>query len=419
MSNNDNAPLIPLVVPEREVPKEKQSSFRVYAVPGDSTTTRYDFNINHIDGEEGVPHTLHFCRQIAKLRLATNVTNADQMPAFSALVTTVLYGQAKVHYEAGVQMRRAHLLEEARTAKRTEHLNNAVDKNNLTAEELAAMNTAVNAVEPPEVTLEVITMALNFMIRQIVPVGALARVKRHLRRGCRKPADMTIRSYTTALRRINEEDLMMLPPFLESNRIPEDEMKEIIQYAIPNSWNRKLREQSKDPLLMSYFELVTTLENYESAEVDFDATAKSGNSNGKGKKPNGNAKKGKGQASKPKAEGDPGNKYCIRHGWNNTHTTEECKTLKKLADADKAKAGGSKNKTWKRPKDDSTSKDDTKKEVQAFVKEAFKAELKAAKKRKTKDLNNVEIDRDGDWADVDFEALESFANDDGSVDSSE
>ena len=137
MSNNDNAPLIPLVVPEREVPKEKQSSFRVYAVPGDSTTTRYDFNVNHIDGEEGVPYTLHFCRQIAKLRIATNVINPDQMPAFSALVTTMLYGQAKVHYEAGVQMRRAQLLDEARAAKRTEHLNNAVDKNNMTAEELA------------------------------------------------------------------------------------------------------------------------------------------------------------------------------------------------------------------------------------------------------------------------------------------
>ena len=419
MSNNDNAPLIPLVVPEREVPKEKQSSFRVYSVPGDSSTTRYDFNVNHIDGEEGVPYTLHFCRQIAKLRLATNVTNPDQMPAFSALITTMLYGQSKVHYKAGVQMRRAELLEQARAEKRTEHLNNAVDKDNMTADELTAMNAAVNAVEPPQVTLEVITMALNFMIRQIVPVGALARVKRHLRRGCRKPADMTIRSYTTALRRINEEDLMMLPPFLESNRIPDDEMKEIIQYAIPNSWNRKLREQSKDPLLMSYFELVTTLENYESAEVDFDATAKSGNSNGKGKKTNNSAKKGKGVTSKPKSEGSEGNQFCLLHKWNPTHSTDECKTLKKLAEAQKAKSSGSKNKTWKRPKDDSPSKDDTKKEVQAFVKEAFKSELKAAKKRKTKDLNNVEIDRDGDWADVDFEALESFANDDGSVDSNE
>ena len=417
MSNNDNAPLIPLVVPEREVPKEKQSAFKCYAVPGDTDTTRYNFNINHIDGEEGVPYTLHFCRQVAKLRTATNVTEPNQMPAFSALITTMLYGQAKVHYEAGVQARRMELLEQARVAKRKEHLDNAADRENLTVAEVTAMNAEINAIEAPAITLETITIGLNFMIRQIVPVGALARVKRHLRRGCRKPADMTIRSYTTALRRINEEDLMMLPPFLESNRIPEDEMKEIIQYAIPNSWNRKLREQSKDPLLMSYFELVTTLENYESAEVDFDATAKSGNSNGKGKKSN--AKKGKGSTSKPKADGQEGSQNCLLHGWNDTHSTEKCNTLKKLAEAQKAKTGGSKNKTWKRPKDDTPSKDDTKKEIQAFVKEAFKAELKAAKKRKTKDLNNVEIDRDGDWADVDFEALEAFAKDDGSVDSSE
>ena len=280
------------------------------------------------------------------------------------------------------------------------------------------MNDAINAVDAPAVTLPIIRVALNYMIQQLVPVGALARIKRFLRRGCRKPATMKIRSYTTHLRRINDEDLMMLPPFLESNKIPDDEMKEIIQYAIPNAWNRKLREQSKDPLLMSYFELVATLENYESAETDFDATTKSQNSNGNKKKSI--AKKGKPQGNKPKGEDEPGSKYCIRHGWNNTHTTDECAVLKKLAEADKAAKGGnkSKNKTWKRTNEDTKStpsKDQTKKEIQSFIKEAFKAELKAAKKRKTKDLNNVEIENDDtDWGDVDFDALEEFANDDDS-----
>ena len=422
MSNNnvDSAPLIPLVPEEREVSKERQSSFRCYSTPGDVTTTRYDMVVSHIDGEEGIPHILHFVRQVDKLRVSTNVQDADGIPTFSGLIETMLHGQAKAHYKEGLLLRRTEIRDQARMRVRLEHMNNAADRNNMTEGEIAAMNTAMEAIGLPAIDRPIVNVALNVMIRQLVPVGALARIKRFLRRGCRKPANMKIRSYTTHLRRINDEDLPMLPPFAATNKIPEDEVKEIIQYAIPNAWNRKLREQSRDPVMMTYNQLVETLENYESAETDFDATGKSQNSNGN-KTKKGNAKKGNNK-SPNKANDNDGDKpryHCIRHGYNNTHDTADCTVLKKLADADKNAKGksGSKNKTWKRTNDDS-KKDDTttKQEVQAYVKEAFKAELKAAKKRKTKDLNNVEFNLDSknddtDWNSVDFDELDKFIED--------
>ena len=39
---------------------------------------------------------------------------------------------------------------------------------------------------------------------------------------------------------INDEDLPNLPPFKASSQMPEDELKEILRRAIPNSWNKKL-----------------------------------------------------------------------------------------------------------------------------------------------------------------------------------
>ena len=55
MSTDDiTAPLLTLVPETPEVEKERMSSFRVYSVPGDNTSTRYDFPIAQLDGTEGV-----------------------------------------------------------------------------------------------------------------------------------------------------------------------------------------------------------------------------------------------------------------------------------------------------------------------------------------------------------------------------
>ena len=63
----------PCLVPETpKVNKERLSSFRVYSIPGDRDSTRYDFVVMKIDGTEGVRPILHWKLQTEKLRLASN-----------------------------------------------------------------------------------------------------------------------------------------------------------------------------------------------------------------------------------------------------------------------------------------------------------------------------------------------------------
>ena len=54
MSSDSNEVLLTLVPEVPEVDKERLSTFRVYSVPGDPTSTRYDFVIMKINGTEGV-----------------------------------------------------------------------------------------------------------------------------------------------------------------------------------------------------------------------------------------------------------------------------------------------------------------------------------------------------------------------------
>ena len=76
---DDSKPLLSLVPEVLEVDKERISSFRVYSVPGDINTTRFDFTITQLDGTEGVRAILHFVTQVEKLRIASNHVTAATM----------------------------------------------------------------------------------------------------------------------------------------------------------------------------------------------------------------------------------------------------------------------------------------------------------------------------------------------------
>ena len=74
-NNDDEVPLISFVPEEHKPDKERISSFKVYSTPGDSNTTRYDFTIFHIDGNESLGILLNFKRQVQKLKVATAATS--------------------------------------------------------------------------------------------------------------------------------------------------------------------------------------------------------------------------------------------------------------------------------------------------------------------------------------------------------
>ena len=250
-----------------------------------------------------------------------------------------------------------------------------------------------------------IKVALEVMLTGIMPSKALPRVKRYLRRECRKPPEMKVRLYFQLLNRINSVEIPCLPPFNNTRKFNKDELMDIVLYGVPKSWIREMDRQGIDPLQRTLGEVVMFLEQIESAEEhDHKST------------PVTNKKKG-GKKNSPSS----GDKYCLIHG-HGGHSSDECHKLK--AEAKRLKTGGESkpkgsysNKTWKRNADGKRKKSQN--ELNAFVKksikEGVKKELNALskdKKRKSSDdainLNAFDADlKDFNYANMDNLKIDS------------
>jgi hypothetical protein len=65
----------------------------------------------------------------------------------------------------------------------------------------------LEAVRQPDPIMDCITEHSKAVIEYCSPYKVLARVKRQLRRHSRKPADMSVNEYFTAIQRINNEEI--------------------------------------------------------------------------------------------------------------------------------------------------------------------------------------------------------------------
>ncbi len=192
---------------------------------------------------------------------------------------------------------------------------------------------------------------------------------------------MKIREFHNHLSRINEEELPFLPPdFSQAQSLTNDEITDIILYAIPNSWKREIDKLGIDPDRLNTALFVDQLEMIEASEDhDKNSSEQKKTSSTSNKKPK---KGGSKDGSKKETSGD---KYCMYHKHNSTHTTEQCKVLKALAEAKAQKDGGRKSKKWVR-KDSDKTKEEMKLLIQETAKEVFQNEMHAvSKKRKVID----------------------------------
>ena len=209
---------------------------------------------------------------------------------------------------------------------------------------------------------------------------------------------MTIREFYQQLIRVNTMELPYLPPYGANQGFADDKIIGIILFGIPKSWHKEMDRQGFDPLENSPGDLVTFLEQIESAE-DFDGD-KVASKKSKDSKSNSSSKKKSSSSGK-------GSKWCDRHEWCN-HTTDACEALKR--EAKKAKYSSSKgkdskshsNKVWSRKAEE--AKEKSKKELAAFI-------TKAVAKGVAKELASVEKKKrkaSDDGEDLDLACLEGF-----------
>ena len=261
-------------------------------------------------------------------------------------------------------------------------------------------------------------------ITQILPRRVCARIKRYLRRECRKPQTMKVRIYLQHLLRMNYNEVGNLPPYATNQTLSQDELLDIILFGTPKSWQREMDRQGFDPMMMSLNELIDFMEQIESSE-DYDVASKP-NDKSKNK-----SSKGKGNYSKVSNNQD---KHCLYHG-SGTHSSNECTVLKHLASQKKAKFEGnnssnnynssSKTGNWKKKADEGGYK--SKKDLAAFVKKAVKQGVQKElfdKKRKADkagelDLNALENElKDFNYAFMDDDMMMNLNLDDEEASSS-
>ena len=361
---NDLPPL-PLVPESEEVnlkDSTKYSSFKLKVDPTDKDSSTFSFGLARVDGTQTLRQHLKWCIDVKKIHKGLSIKGA---PSIHRLNMELCQGSAKTAYENGVLS--SQDVEHARLKKRDRDAEAPRDTaGGETQEEYdARLQRAEDATAKPNFRDEDVEHGYKALIRYVAPYKALERQKRFMRRKMRKPADMKTRTYVSHIEHLNEVEIPLLPPASKYQKLPPDEIKDIVCYGLPRSWTRKMDEFDFDPLAHSIGKLIEFCERIESSE-EMDGTATQVTSKKSPKK----------QRTSPKNSSN-GDKWCAYHE-SDTHNTEDCITLKNLKKK-QSDGGQSKNKSWSRKSDD--AKKFSKKEISAIAKKAGKKAIRDAKRQ--------------------------------------
>ena len=332
-AEKDQQPLLPLVPIKREYNSDELQSFKLKVNPADPDSATVIVYIPYLTGTEDIRSGLEAIRNLQKVH--TGLAAADAA-AKDRINMQVLKDEALTAYNSA---------KNAATAVRAAAASQAILDAGPNPGENAATHQARAAAAAAGVALndDDTSAGLRNVITYLCPTRALPRIKRYLRRKCRKPIDMKVKEFHTHFMRINNQELPNLPPlFHASQSLSNDELIDIVLYAVPNKWQVELQRKGIDPYtLATSYELIRHLENIEAAEE----LEKSSNKTVVSKKDN-KKKSAKKQKTFSGKDNDNGEFHCMYHGDNNTHSTENCYVLKKMigsVDKDKKKKGDKKS----------------------------------------------------------------------------
>jgi len=417
-NENDNkkvteVPILPLVPIVKRYTKEQCITFKLRTDPTNDKSPIFELSLPILSGTESVREVIQWRLNIIKVVIGMNATTAveRQEIAERCLTTTALQAFKAGWKKAVKAVDDAAKIAAYRTWK-TNYDNCADDAARTTLGPFQAPAPVAPANLDPT---DILASALGDLVIYMTPHKALPKIKRFLRRNCRKPHDMRIREFWNHLQRINEEELPQLPPAFDNTQsLANDELIDIILFAFPKSWSNEMERQGFDPNEKTVDEVLAFCERLEGLEKDSaSSTKKSNNNNGSSSK-----KPYKGQSN--------GDNHCMLHGKGN-HDTNGCKVLQAQAKRLKAsgndsggyqkRSGNYQNKSWNRKANDSNDK--SKKELAAFMKKTIREELNAmsANKRKSDDSDNEDNESLNALEKVDLSGFNYSAMDDLKIDS--
>ena len=392
----DNGPeraenLLPLRLDkERKLSKDQSITYKLRTDPTSATSPIYELTVPYLLGDESVRQVLEWSIQMTSVMQGTNTTTPDAM---CQLFSRTLKGEARAYYMHGWNSQHEQDWDAAKHRDKAAEINRQALLTPRTVPSEAELQAIADATVEPAYTDECHANGLRILFTRIMPYKVLSRVKRELRRHSRKPKDMSVVEYFTAINRINDSEIVHLPPFGTDQKLTPDEITEVLMYGLPNSWKNEMQRQGFDPLEKSRKEFLDFCQRLEDIP-DFHPTAP------KSKKTS-VAKNGK----KPRVSFDKSSekKYCKMHGEGN-HSTSECRTIKNQH--------GSQNKSWSRKAEDNKKK--SAKELASFVRKAVREELNSIsdKKRKSDSSDDEEAFaflNDNNLSDFNYGALNDLS----------
>ena len=348
-SSSRVVPAIPFERPEsKELRKQDMVSFKIKTNPGDPNSPEHTINIAYF--KDGSPEEL--LTFISKIRQVITGQGITAGPNQYALMRQVLQGDP-----------------------------------------LGAFDNAATAAGS-ETTGNFKTCCAN-LIKYIFPKRALTLQLRYMRRYMRKPQGVTTRAYKTRL----EEMRMKLKyfPGYTDNVLTNDDVQDILEHAVPNSWRQEMTRQGFNPTEHTASEFVEFCERLEATEGNHHGTKSNNNPTGEDTdakqraKTSAGGKRKRGQNNHQNAQNNNNNnnnkirtgKWCVYHQ-TDSHDTGECKVVlaqaKKMRATYEATSSESKNFAWNRK--DNERKKKQKEELHAMMAEAMASVFEKNKKKK-------------------------------------
>ena len=165
--------------------------------------------------------------------------------------------------------------------------------------------------------------ALEAVTADVFPTNTLAQQKWAMRRLIRKPLNMKVTHLLARLTELNDQ-LVQYPGATEDSKMSEDELKEIIEFAIPNRWNKQMTLQRFHVYNKNLTEVVEFCKDME----DYEAQNPSKKPSPKSETKTSSTAKGK---RKRRSDDVP---VCMIHGPG--HSTDDCKVLQAKCKTERA-----------------------------------------------------------------------------------
>ena len=417
-------PVLSLVPETKTYGRGETITFKLLSDPAVAASPTYDFQVPFVRGTEGLRVAIESHQSLQSVFTGTT---AATFPQRNSLAISIYKDVARTQYDSGVLNGLAQRVLAATQVHRETVMNDA------TLPDDAARQAALAALIRNNINRDNIPDDVDAGISQVIvymcPYKGLQRVKRYLRRKCRKPDNMPVTEFINHFMRINDVEIPMMPPnFNDAQKLSVDEMIDVLMFAFPRKWQIEMERQGFDPLLGTVGTLIEFCQRLESAE-SMDRHALKGKGKSDDRKQAGRNNRSNRDGYKNHKKYDPSQEretgkqhYCMHHGKNFSHSTDDCNILKKMARENKEGRPKHGNKTWNR------KGSDERKELAAFVRKSVQQELHAvSKKRKTSDdegstgslnafekidldkfnyndMDNLKIDSDDDFGDDEIQA---------------